>query len=138
MGRRLGNRGGLVVLLTLLFLVKIKYVSRAIVLMFAGLDFLGLMLIRLWFVWHFRRSLRNGDTHLQILIIGTGNRASRLSKALRGNTEWGLHILGHLDPDEALVGESIDDAKVLGTVKDISSVLKNHVVDQVILAIPAP
>ena len=128
--------GGLVVLLTLLFLVKIKYVSRAIVLMFAGLDFLGLMLIRLWFVWHFRRSLRNGDTHLQVLIIGTGNRASRLSKALRGNTEWGLHILGHLDPDEALVGESIDDAKVLGTVKDISSVLKNHVVDQVILAIP--
>ena len=128
--------GGLVVLLTLLFLVKIKYVSRAIVLMFAGLDFLGLMLIRLWFVWHFRRSLRNGDTHLQILIIGTGNRASRLSKALRGNTEWGLHILGHLDPDEALVGESIDDAKVLGAVKDISSVLKNHVVDQVILAIP--
>jgi exopolysaccharide biosynthesis polyprenyl glycosylphosphotransferase len=128
--------GGLAVLLTLLFLVKINYVSRAIVLMFAGLDFLGLLLIRLWFVWHFRRSLRNGDTHLQILIIGTGSRASRLSKALRGNTEWGLHILGHLDPDEALVGESIDDAKVLGTVNDISSVLKNHVVDQVILAIP--
>jgi exopolysaccharide biosynthesis polyprenyl glycosylphosphotransferase len=128
--------GGLVVLLTLLFLVKVKYVSRAIVLMFACLDFLGLLLIRLWFVWHFRRVLRNGDNHLQVLIIGTGNRASRLSKALRGNTEWGLRILGHLDPDEALVGESIDDAKVLGAVKDISSVLKNHVVDQVILAIP--
>jgi exopolysaccharide biosynthesis polyprenyl glycosylphosphotransferase len=128
--------GGLVALLTLLFLFKIKYVSRAIVVMFTGLDFLGLLLVRLWFVWYFRRSLVNGDTHLQILIIGTGNRASRLSKALRGNTEWGLHILGHLDPDEALVGESIEDAKVLGTVNDISSVLKNHVVDQVILAIP--
>ena len=127
---------GLVVLLTLLFLVKIKYVSRAIVVMFAGLDFLGLFLVRLWVVWHFRRSLRNGDTHLQVLIIGTGSRASRLSKVLRGNTEWGLHILGHLDPDEALVGESIDDAKVLGTVGAISSVLKNHVIDEVILAIP--
>ena len=127
---------GLVALLTLLFLVKIKYVSRAIVLMFAGLDFFGLLLIRFWFVWYFRRSLRDGDTHLKILIIGTGSRASRLSKALRGNAEWGLHILGHLDPDEALVGESIDDAKVLGTVDDISSVLKDHVVDEVILAIP--
>ena len=127
---------GLVALLTILFLVKIKYVSRAIVLMFAGLDILGLLLIRFWFVWYFRRSLRNGDTHLRILIIGTGSRASRLSKALRGNAEWGLHILGHLDPDEALVGESIDDAKVLGTVDDISSVLKDNVVDEVILAIP--
>jgi exopolysaccharide biosynthesis polyprenyl glycosylphosphotransferase len=128
--------GGLVVLLTLLFLVKIKYVSRAIVLMFACLDFLGLLLIRFWFVWYFRRSLRNGETHLKILIIGTGSRASRLSKVLRGNTEWGLHILGHLDPDEALVGETIGDAKVLGTVDDISTVLKSHVVDEVILAIP--
>ena len=128
--------GGLVALLTLLFLFKIKYVSRAIVIMFTGLDFLGLLLVRLWFVWYFHRSLRNGDTHLKILIIGTGSRASRLSKALRGNTEWGLHILGYLDPDEALVGESIGNAEVLGTVNDISSVLKNHVVDQVILAIP--
>ncbi len=127
---------GLVVLLTLLFLVKIKYVSRAIVVMFAGLDFLGLFLIRLWVVWHFRRSLRNGDSHLQVLIIGTGSRASRLAKALRQNTEWGLHIVGHLDPDDALVGESIDDAKVLGNVGDISSVLKDHVIDEVILAIP--
>ncbi|MGB7631981.1 MAG: hypothetical protein WBM29_13005, partial [Candidatus Deferrimicrobium sp.] len=127
---------GLVVLLTLLFLVKIKYVSRAIVVMFAGLDFFGLLLIRLWVVWHFRRSLRNGDTHLQVLIIGTGSRASRISKVLRGNTEWGLHILGHLDPDDAMVGESIGDAKVLGTVGDISLVLKDHVIDEVILAIP--
>ena len=128
--------GGLAVLLTLLFLVKIKYVSRAIVVMFAGLDFLGLLLIRLLYVWHFRRSLRNGDTHLQVLIIGTGCRASRLAKALHQNMEWGLHIVGHLDPDEALVGESIGDAKVLGTGDDISSVLKNHVIDEVILAIP--
>jgi len=128
--------GGLVALLTLLFLFKIKYVSRAIVVLFTGLDFLGLLLVRLWFVWYFRRSLGNGDTHLKILIIGTGSRASRLSKALRGNTEWGLHILGHLDPDEALVGESIGNAEVLGTLNDISSVLKNHIVDEVILAIP--
>ncbi|MGZ8463085.1 MAG: sugar transferase [Candidatus Deferrimicrobiaceae bacterium] len=127
---------GLVVLLTLLFLVKIKYVSRAIVVMFAGLDFLGLFLIRLWFVWRFRRSFRDGDTHLQVLIIGTGRRASRLADALRQDVEWGLHIVGHLDPDEALIGESIGDAKVLGSVEDISSVLKGNVIDEVILAIP--
>jgi len=126
----------LALLLTLLFVFKIQYVSRAIVIMFAFLDSLALFGIRLWVVWHFRRSLRDGSSYLQVLIIGTGNRAVRLSKALRQNSEWGLHIVGHLDTDESLVGTNVNGAEVLGVVDDISSVLKNHVIDEVILAIP--
>jgi exopolysaccharide biosynthesis polyprenyl glycosylphosphotransferase len=126
----------LALLLTLLFIFKIQYVSRAIVIMFAFLDSLALFGIRLWVVWHFRRSLRDGNSYLQVLIIGTGNRAVRLAKALQQNSEWGLHIVGHLDTDKSLVGTRVSDAEVLGIVDDISSILKDHVIDEVILAIP--
>ena len=127
---------GLALLLTLLFLLKIKYVSRIIVVLFAALNIIALFAIRLWVVRYFRESLKDGDSYLKVLIIGTGNRALRLSKTLQGNSVWGLHIVGHLDLDETLVGTHVDGAKVLGVVEDISSILKGHVIDEVILAIP--
>ena len=127
---------GVVLLLTFLFLFKIQYISRLVVVVFSVLDLLALVGVRLWVVWYFRRSLQKGENYLKVLIIGTGNRAVHLSNTLRKNTEWGLHIIGHLDPDKTRVGTKILDAPVLGTVDDITSVLKGNVVDEVILAIP--
>jgi exopolysaccharide biosynthesis polyprenyl glycosylphosphotransferase len=127
---------GLAVLLTLLFLLKIQYVSRAIVAMFAVIDVVALIAIRMLVTWYFRKSLRNGDSHLKVLIIGTGSRAARLSRTLRKNSVWGIHIVGHLDLDETLVGTLVGNSEVLGVVDDISAILKAHVIDEVILAIP--
>jgi exopolysaccharide biosynthesis polyprenyl glycosylphosphotransferase len=127
---------GLAVLLTLLFLLKIQYVSRIIVVIFSGLNIIALFVIRLWVVRYFRQSQKDGESYMKVLIIGTGSRAMRLSKTLRENTDWGLHIVGHLDTDEILVGTQVDGAGVLGVVEDISSILKGHVIDEVILAIP--
>ena len=126
----------LALLLALLFIFKIQHVSRVIIVLFGILDSLALIGIRLWIVGYFRRSLRDGNSYLQVLVIGTGNRAMRLSQALQQNTEWGLHIIGYLDPDYTLVGMRVCGAEVLGTVDDISSILKEHVIDEVILAVP--
>lgn len=127
---------GVALLLTLLFLLKIQYVSRAIVVVFAILDALFLIGVRIGIVWYFRRSLQRGENFLKVLIIGTGNRAKRLAETLHQKSEWGVHIVGHLDPDRSRVGTSVLEAPVIGTVDDISSVLKDNVVDEVILAIP--
>ncbi len=127
---------GLALLLTLLFLLKIQYVSRVIVVLFAALDIVALLAIRMQVVAYFRRSLNNGDSYLQVLIIGAGSRAARLSKTLRRNSAWGVHIVGHLDLDESLVGTNVGNSEVLGVVDDISAILKAHVIDEVILAIP--
>jgi exopolysaccharide biosynthesis polyprenyl glycosylphosphotransferase len=127
---------GLASLLTILFLLKIHYVSRTVVMMFAALDFLALAGLRLGIVWYFRRSLRRGAHFHRVLIVGSGNRARRLAETLLQNSEWGIRIVGHLDPDPARVGESVLGASVIGTVGDISSVLKENVIDEVILAVP--
>jgi exopolysaccharide biosynthesis polyprenyl glycosylphosphotransferase len=127
---------GMALLLTLLFLLKIQYVSRAIVVAFSILDTLLLIGVRIGIVWYFQRSLQRGENFLKVLVIGTGNRAKRLAETLHQKSEWGVHVVGHLDPDQTRVGASVLDAPVIGTVDDISSVLKDHVIDEVILAIP--
>ncbi len=127
---------GLASLLAILFLLKIQYVSRAVVVIFAALDFLALLAIRLGVIWYFQRSLRRGEGFRRVLIVGSGTRARRLAETLLQNSEWGIRIVGHLDPDPARVGDRVLDSSVLATVGDISSVLKENVIDEVILAVP--
>ena len=123
-------------MLTLLFLLNIKYVSRAIILFFSVIEFFMLVGIRGIVRWYFVSSVKKGTTATRVLIIGTGDRAKEMSEALRQKTEWGIEILGHLDPDSNRVGHYVLDAPVIGTIEDISKCLKNLVVDEVIIAIP--
>ncbi|HYE25186.1 MAG TPA: sugar transferase [Clostridia bacterium] len=127
---------GVALLLTLLFLLKITYVSRAVIIGFAGICFVLLSTVRIATLVYFRRSLRRGLNLRNVLIIGTGNRALKLSKSLREAVEWGVHVVGHLDPDVRYCGSEVAGSPVLGSVADITSVLKHHVVDDVILAVP--
>jgi exopolysaccharide biosynthesis polyprenyl glycosylphosphotransferase len=131
-----GVAAGLASLLTILFLFKVQYVSRAVMVTFAAMDLLALVAIRLGVVWYFRRSLRRGESFRRVLIVGSGTRARRLAETLHQNSAWGIRIVGHLDPDPTRVGERVLESSVLGTVGDISSVLKENVIDEVILAVP--
>ncbi len=127
---------GLASLLTILFLFKVQYVSRTVMVTFAATDLLALVGVRLGVVWYFRRSLRRGEYFRRVLIVGSGTRARRLAETLLQNTEWGIRIVGHLDPDPTRVGDHVLESSVVGTVGDISSVLKGNVIDEVILAVP--
>jgi exopolysaccharide biosynthesis polyprenyl glycosylphosphotransferase len=131
-----GVATGLACLLTILFLLRIQYVSRAVVMIFAPLDLVALVSVRLGIVWYFRRSLRQGHSFRGVLIVGSGARARRVAAALREHAEWGLRIVGHLDPDPTRIGAPVLDATVLGTLDDISAVLKANVIDDVIVAVP--
>ena len=126
----------IVTLLAILLLMDMQRVSRTVIVMFAAMDILILLGFRTIVVLHFRKSIQNGENFLKVLIIGTGKRAMRLSRKLRESVEWGVDIVGHLDSDPTRVGPSVLGFPVLGTVADISAVLKRHVVDEVILAIP--
>ncbi len=80
---------GLASLLTILFLFKVQYVSRVVVVTFAAGDLLALMAIRFGVVWYFHRSLRRGEYFRRILIVGSGTRAKRLAETLVQHSEWG-------------------------------------------------
>lgn len=126
----------LAILMAFLFLFKIQYLSRVVMGIFTPLSVLGLIGVRALSLWYVRRSARGGESFHRILIIGSGNRATRLAATLLRNSEWGVHIVGFLDPDPARIGQHVSYAPVLGSVDQITSVLKRYVVDEVILAIP--
>jgi exopolysaccharide biosynthesis polyprenyl glycosylphosphotransferase len=127
---------GLAVLLTLFFLMKSQYVSRVVVVTFAVLDFVALGLVRAGIVWYFRRSIEQGKTCRRVLIVGSGARAWRLAETLHAHSEWGLQIVGHLDPDPARIDHRVFNSTVLATLDDIGGILKDQVIDEVIVAIP--
>ena len=123
-------------LLLFLFLFNIPYVSVRLIFISATIIFLGMSGARLYTLWYFRNSLKSGRNFRKILIIGSGERAESLAKALKNKAEWGLDIVGHLDPDPTRVGLAVNDSRVIGTTTEIDTILKNQVIDEVILAIP--
>jgi len=127
---------GLALLLFLLFLFNVHYVSRMVIVIFAVLDAISLVSLRVVAIAYFRTSLRRGQNLHKALIIGAGQRAARLAEVLQQNSEWGLDIIGHLDPDPSQIDASLLQAPILGSPDNITEVLKNHVVDEVIVAIP--
>ena len=124
------------VVLALLFFFKIEYVSRTVIIIFSAFEFVFTWGTRCWLRRHYIRSVKNGSKALHVLIIGTGERAAELSDRLYKQAEWGMKVVGHLDPDASRVGQKVRGAPVIGTVDNISQILKEHVIDEVIIAIP--
>jgi exopolysaccharide biosynthesis polyprenyl glycosylphosphotransferase len=124
------------VLLALLFLLRIQYVSRIVIVGFSGVGLRGpgrcsrrgaALLCSL----HQRRHHLHPGHHHRHRRPGQGTLLK-----LREQAEWGIKIIGHLDPDPARVGWKVLDAPVIGTIDDIHQILKEHVVDEIIIAIP--
>ena len=124
------------VLLALLFFLKINYISRMVILLFAIIEFFALFAIRCGVKKYFLHSIQNNTNPLRVLIIGTGERALELTATLQQQADWGLNVIGYLDPDPKRVGTVIAGVQVLGIIADIHDCLKKHVVDEVIIGIP--
>ncbi len=127
---------GVGVVLILLFMFKIQYISRAVIITFAGAEFVALSLLRVAVRKYFFYLIATGKHSLKVLVVGTGERAKDLIKELARQADWGIKIVGYLDPDSERVGMEIGGAVVLGTLGEIDECLKNNVIDEVIIAIP--
>ncbi|SHO51452.1 sugar transferase [Desulfopila aestuarii] len=124
------------ILFFLLFILNIHYVSRIIIIGFAATDVTLMIGSRLIVRRNFLRAINQGKGLLNVLIIGSGERALLLTRALKKKADWGINIIGYLDTDPELTGRKVSGGTILGTVDDIHSILKSHVLDEVIVAIP--
>lgn len=127
---------GILLLLSFIFVFKAEYISRSQIIVFGVTLFMVILATRLILVWwYFKRNVEKTENVYKVLIIGTGDRAKRLSKTLHEHSEWGVHIVGHLDPDRSMIGSEIGSSKVIGAIDDIDQILSNKVVDEVIFAV---
>lgn len=132
-----GLLGGVVAVLISIFLLDIEYVSRLVIGIFVLMSIVFIVGVRYFLIWwYFKRRVESEINYHRVLIVGTGSRAFKLRELINKNTEWGISVIGHLDMDESLVGNDVNGVKVIGTVDQIHQILRENVVDEVMVAVP--
>ena len=126
----------LTVCIGLIFVLKLTFVSRFVVVgHFLAVSIL-LTAARLFIIWwYFDKGKGNHKDFLRILIVGSGRRARLLADQLQNEIEWGVTIIGFLDPEGRCAGRRKDD-EIIGHVSQVNQVLRDNVVDEVIVAVP--
>lgn len=122
---------------TVLFLFDQEWLSRIVIAGFCVNVLIFVFVIRFGLIWwNFKRkNARSANVH-HVLVIGTGSRAEKVTELLSSQKDWPFEVVGYLDTDKDLVGTEVGDGKVIGHVEDIDEVLKNNIVDEVVVAIP--
>lgn len=68
-----------------------------------------------------------------VLTVGTNKRAYDFSRSLEEKKELGYRMLGYIDKKIYSPKEGV---KLLGTMEDFPTIIKNQVVDEVVIALP--
>ena len=89
--------------------------------------------LRAWLSWRRNR----GHNVRRTLIIGTGSEAMSVTREINSNNkEWGAVIVGYLAIlSQHIQHSSIARKKVRGTLKDLADILRNEVIDDVLIAV---
>ena len=72
----------------------------------------------------------------RVLIVGAGEAGTLMARDLRRNSTT-MDPIGFIDDDPALKNMSVASLKVLGTKKDLSTIIKRCAIDTVLIAIPS-
>jgi FlaA1/EpsC-like NDP-sugar epimerase len=87
-----------------------------------------------------RRSIKEGGTvqpAQHVLIMGAGEAGSGILREIRANPQTGLLPVGFIDDDPSKRGVLIQRVRVLGDREAIPALVREHHVEQMIIAMPS-
>jgi exopolysaccharide biosynthesis polyprenyl glycosylphosphotransferase len=70
----------------------------------------------------------------RLLVLGAGDLALCIARALRERPNLGFELVGFLTDDETLQGESIDGSRVLGRMTDLEKLVPNLKIRRIVVA----
>ena len=125
-------------LLVVLFAGRFENSSRLGMLAFAGITTAAYLFNRLCLTWYYLRGrIEHESNFLQVLLIGSGPRAVSLARKYQENSDWGVEIIGSVDPDPSKLPDEVPpDIPMLGAIQNIDEILSTKVVDEVIICTP--
>ena len=91
------------------------------------------------FIVRLRRESRQDRSHkgARSLIVGAGDAGYMLLKEIEKHVELNIKLIGLVDDDPAKQGMRIVNSPVLGRLDQIGFLVKEHEIEQVILAMPS-
>ncbi|MCL6443488.1 MAG: undecaprenyl-phosphate glucose phosphotransferase [Alicyclobacillus sp.] len=133
---------GLLFLMSALYFAKMEEFSREGLALFAVSFFILMLVERLSIRFALRAMRRRGFNQRFVIMVGWSHAADRFVDALEGQPWFGYRLIGCLvDGDneqesDGVQPRSVHGIPVLGTVQDLERVLGEHLVDQVVIAMP--
>ena len=80
---------------------------------------------------------KNSEKLRRGLIVGAGDAGALVVRELQKNSQMNFSPVGFLDDNPAKLNQQIYGVPVIGTVNDLSTVLDQYKIDEVIIAIPS-
>lgn len=121
---------------TLIFIFKLTYVSRVFMFLFSGISISLLSLEKVMLIQSFKHAHPGENNYKHLLVVGTGKRAEKFVQMVKQHREWGMKIVGIIDDEPEKIGTEVSNIKVIGLLKDISHILHEKIVDEVVFIIP--
>lgn len=123
----------LLLVLATIFFLHDPYESRAIMLLFGGLNFLAVMTSRR-LAWGVIRYLRSrGFNQKYSLIVGTGRVARKTARSLRRASWMGIKNVGFVEEKRTNL---CADLNVLGGFADLPELIRQYHIEHVFIALP--
>lgn len=133
----IGTLGGVAIWIVFAFLYRPLFYSR-LFLVFAILITTAVLsasrLLARFVLWRFRA---RGLGMERVLIVGAGEKGRALMRSLVAQPELGYQVVGFLDDDPQNLNGPIGRFQPLGGLSQISPILKEKEIDQVIITLPA-
>jgi len=118
------------------FVLKFGFLSRSFILIYA-VSCIGWLILTRWMIlYRTKEALKKGQHARHVLLVGTGRRAQEFISHTAKHKEWGYRLIGLLDIDAKMKGESIAGFEVIGTLHDLPDILEREVVDEVFFITP--
>ena len=98
----------------------------------------ALVIVTLMIAWRvaFEWLSRHAGPRERLLLVGTSPAAIDLAREMfERRHEFGVEIVGFIDPDPARVGSPVLNPGVIGTIEDIPSIVRARGVDRVIVSL---
>ena len=116
------------ILSTAELILQWQTVTRWVLVCFWLLASVLLFLVRLFKHYTLRQFRLHGRNLRRVVIVGTGPRAQQLAEMIREHSELGYRLVGFID--------NVKQPGVIGTLDRMAEILRDNVVDEMMIALP--
>jgi exopolysaccharide biosynthesis polyprenyl glycosylphosphotransferase len=131
----LATAAGLLALASFFYLFNIEFRSRMLFTYFGAIDLALLLNYRLITRFAVKSMVAGGYYVRRVVLVGATKVGKELAYII-GSQPWsGLSVIGFVDDDSTLAGSDVEGRPVMGTTNELTQVIDQHNVHEVIVAL---